>query len=60
MHKPLLSISEAATVIGVSTSTAYRMVAAGQLPTINLGGSGSLRVVRSKLVELYGVTEPPG
>jgi len=60
MHKPLLSISEAATVIGVSTATAYRMVAAGQLPTINLGGSGSLRVVRSKLVELYGVTEPPG
>jgi len=60
MHKPLLSISEAATVIGVSTSTAYRMVAAGQLPTINLCGSGSLRVVRSKLVELYGVTEPPG
>ena len=55
--RPLLSISEAGQVLGVSVSTAYRMAGAGQLPVIRLGEKGTMRVVRAQLVAQYGVTE---
>ncbi len=55
MTKPLITITEAAEMLGVSVATAYRMAAAGQLPTMQLGEAGSRRVIRSKLVELYGI-----
>ncbi len=58
MSKALISVPDAATIVGVSTATAYRMAAAGQLPVIRIGGDGTMRVIRSKLVEMYGITEP--
>jgi len=56
-NRPLLSISEAGQVLGVSVSTAYRMAAAGQLPVIRLGDTGTMRVVKARLVAQYGITE---
>lgn len=55
----LISIPEAAAQIGVSTATGYRMAAAGQLPVIRLGGTGSMRVIRSQLLEQYGIVDHP-
>lgn len=54
--RALLSVAEAGSVLGVSEATAYRMARAGQLPTIKLGGGGSMRVIRSRLVEQYGIS----
>ena len=55
--RPLLSISEAGQVLGVSVSTAYRMAEAGQLPVIRLGERGTMRVVKAKLMTQYGITK---
>ena len=55
--RPLLSISEAGQVLGVSVSTAYRMAEAGQLPVIRLGERGTMRVVRAQLMAQYGIAE---
>ena len=55
--RPLLSITEAGELLGVSVSTAYRMADAGQLPVIRLGDGGTMRVVRAKLMKQYGIAE---
>ena len=56
--RPLLSITEAGELLGVSVSTAYRMADAGQLPIIRLGDGGTMRVVRAQLMEQYGIAGP--
>lgn len=55
----LISVPATARLVGVSVATAYRMAAAGQLPVIRLGGTGSMRVIRSQLLEEYGIVESP-
>jgi len=55
MTKALISIPDAAPLLGVSVATAYRMANAGQFPMIKLGGDGNLRIIRSKLFEMYGL-----
>jgi len=55
--RPLLSITEAGELLGVSVSTAYRMADAGQLPIIRLGDGGRMRVVRAQLMEQYGIAD---
>ena len=57
LTRPLLSVTEAGELLGVSVSTAYRMAAADQLPIIRLGEKGTMRVVRAQLVAQYGITE---
>ena len=59
MPGPLMTISEAAEYLGVSVATGYRMEAAGQLPTIQLGGHGSKRVVRRDLEAQFGMVSTP-
>lgn len=58
MRKALISIRDAAHLLGVSEATGYRMAKAQQLPIIRLGDDGAMRVIRSKLVEQYGIAEP--
>ena len=55
--RPLLSVTEAGELLGVSVSTAYRMAEAGQLPVIRLGERGTMRVVKAKLMTQYGITK---
>ncbi len=50
------SVSEAAELLGIGRSTAYELVARGELPSVAIGGR---RVItRPTLTELLGV-EPP-
>jgi excisionase family DNA binding protein len=50
------SVTEAAELLGISRSTAYELVARGELPTVRLGRR--LIVTRPALTALLGV-EPP-
>ena len=54
----LMRMPETAEVLGVSLATVYRMHEAGQLPYIRLGDGGAIRVIRARLVEMYGIAEP--
>ncbi len=50
---PLLSVCEAAQLMGVSRGTAYRLIERGELPAVRVGGQ--LRVDRDELREyIYG------
>ena len=51
---PLLTVREAATLLGVSHVTAYAMDGRGELPTF---GTGQRRVIRNELMRLIGVPE---
>lgn len=43
-RKPLLRVSEAAALLGVSTPTAYRWIARGRIPAVDTGGKRGLYV----------------
>ncbi len=50
------TVAEAAELLGIGRSTAYELVARGELPTVRIGRR--LVVTRPALIELVGV-EPP-
>jgi excisionase family DNA binding protein len=50
---PTISVEDAAKLLGVSRSAAYRAAANGQLPTISFGRR--LLVPTSRLLEMLGV-----
>lgn len=59
LQRPLLTIPQAALLAGISTNTAYRWLAAGELPgTVRAGGRW---YVRRRVLEswLRGETELP-
>ena len=49
-----MTISEAARILGISRSAAYRAAAKGEIPTIRIGGR--LLVPTAKLREMLGLT----
>ena len=49
-ERPFLTAAEVAPLLGVSRSNVYRMIKAGQLPTIQLGGLRSTRIVTAELL----------
>ncbi len=57
-ERPFLTAEEAAPLLGVSRSSVYRMIRAGQLPTIQLGGLRSTRIVTAKLLRSVMALEP--
>ncbi len=52
----MYTVAEAADLLGIGRSTAYELVARGELPTVKIGGR--VVVTRPALTELVGV-EPP-
>jgi excisionase family DNA binding protein len=49
----LMTVSEAAIVLRVSAATVYRLVKAGDLPGVHLGGPGSsIRIPADALAEM--------
>jgi excisionase family DNA binding protein len=60
-ERPFLTAAEAAPLLGVSRSNVYRMIKAGQLPTIQLGGLRSTRIVTAELLRsVMGLDAPTG
>ena len=58
-HKrPFLTPDEVAPLLGVSRSNVYRMINARQLPTIQLGGMRSTRIVTAELLRSVMGLEP--
>ena len=57
-EQPFLTAAEAAPLLGVSRSNVYRMIKAGQLPTIQLGGLRSTRIVTAELLRSVMALEP--
>ena len=53
--RPLLTPSETAEALGISTSNVYRMIRADELPTIQLGGRKSTRIITAQLRSLLGL-----
>lgn len=53
---PFISVQEAATLIGLSRSSAYRAVERGELPVVRLGGR--LHVPVARLLTLMGLIDP--
>jgi excisionase family DNA binding protein len=49
----LVSVREAGALLGVSTFTVRRLIAAGDLPAVRLGRRGNYRVRRVDLEALY-------
>jgi len=58
LERPFLTAEEAAPLLGVSRSSVYRMIKAGQLPTIQLGGLRSTRIVTAELLRSVMALEP--
>lgn len=56
---PLLTPAETGEALGISTSNVYRMVRAGELPTIQLGGRKSTRIITAQLRLLLGLEASP-
>ena len=54
---PLLTVEEAAEVLGISRSTAYRRVDDGTLPVLRLGDR-TTRVVTGELLRLLAIDAP--
>ena len=52
----LLKVSEAATLLSISRTAMYQLIATGQLPVIRLGRS--IRVSRAALERLAASTDP--
>ena len=57
-EQPFLTAEEAAPLLGVSRSSVYRMIKAGQLPIIQLGGLRSTRIVTAELLRSVMALEP--
>ena len=57
-EQPFLTSEEAAPLLGVSRSSVYRMIRAGQLPTIQLGGLRSTRILTAELLRSVMGLEP--
>ena len=57
-QQPLMKPTEVAALLGVSLSNVYRMIKAGQLPTIQLGGLRSTRIVTAELLRSVMALEP--
>ena len=57
-EQPFLTAEEAAPLLGVSRSSVYRMIRAGQLPTIQLGGLRSTRIVTAELLRSVMLLDP--
>jgi excisionase family DNA binding protein len=57
-ERPFLTPAEVAPLLGVSRSNVYRMIKAGQLPTIQLGGLRSTRIVTAELLRSVMALEP--
>jgi excisionase family DNA binding protein len=51
---PTISVAQAAELLGVSRSAAYRAVAAGQLPALRLGRR--IHIPTAPLLEMLGVS----
>jgi excisionase family DNA binding protein len=58
-RRTTVTLAETATVLGIGTSTAYRMAQAGELPTVRLG-SRSWRVSAPALIALLEQANDPG
>lgn len=52
----LITVKEAAEVLGISLGYAYRLIRAGRLPTVNLQGEGVRPVYRVRPEELEEFT----
>ena len=53
---PLLSIEEAAKILGIGKNTAYKMVDAGSLPVVRIGAGRNLKVPTARLLrEVLGI-----
>jgi excisionase family DNA binding protein len=59
-HKPLLSIEEAAEVLGISRSSLYRSIQRGDLPLPLFRINGRYRVARRAVEALVDGAEPRG
>ena len=57
-EQPFLTAEEAAPLLGVSRSSVYRMINADRLPTIQLGGERSTRIVTAELLRSVMALEP--
>lgn len=57
-EQPFLTAEEAAPLLGVSRSSVYRMIRSGQLPTIQLGGLRSTRILTAELLRSVMGLEP--
>ena len=57
-EQPFLTAEETAPLLGVSRSSVYRMIRAGQLPTIQLGGLRSTRILTAELLRSVMALEP--
>ena len=57
-EQPFLTAEEAAPLLGVSRSSVYRMLRAGHLPTIQLGGLRSTRILTAELLRSVMGLEP--
>jgi excisionase family DNA binding protein len=55
--RPTLSVDEAAVLLGISRSSAYAAVKAGQIPSLSFGRR--LRVPTAALVRLLALDGPP-
>lgn len=54
--QPLLSIEEAAKVLGLGKNTVYRMVEAGSLPVVRIGAGRNIKVPTARLLrEVLGI-----
>lgn len=53
---PFITVQDAATLLGLSRSSAYRAVERGELPVVRLGGR--LHVPVARLLVLMGLVEP--
>ncbi len=58
-ERPLLTVAETAELLGCSVASVYRMINAGTLPVIRLGGRKSTRVVTGELRRLLAVDASP-
>jgi excisionase family DNA binding protein len=58
-EQPFLTAEEAAPLLGVSRSSVYRMIRAGQLPTIQLGGLRSTRILTAELLRSVMALDEP-
>ncbi len=57
MTGPTMSLTDAAPLLGMSRSGAYRAAAAGLLPVVVIGGRR--RILVDDVYDLAGVTRPP-
>lgn len=54
-RRPAATVAEAAAVLGLGSSTVYRLAADGRLPSVRVGGS--VRIPSAHLLELLGADQ---